>query len=381
MKKAQNTLLAFAYCRKWFIILPGTFFIAGIIMTKLEISRLSKSYTPGKPVLKPLDLTVEGGEMFFLLGPSGCGKSTLLRILAGLIPADSGSIRFNGEEVSSLPPEKRMAAMVFQNYALWPHLTVFENTAFGLRAAGIPSADIKKEVRSALQSVQLAGYDDRKIQSLSGGQQQRVALARALAVRPALLLLDEPLSNLDAGLRDDMRLEIRRIAKERKLTALYVTHDRREALSMADRIAVMNNGIIEQIGTPEELYRRPVSRFAASFLGEANFIPGKIMYRHGRTLTIDTGIALFQTEGDLDKDTEVTIMLRPESLFFTDHADAANSIPVTLEQGVFLGDHREWECRTGTGKLLVKESNPPVRSPGSRLTLAVHPGDINIIMD
>ena len=245
-------------------------------MTSVTITGISKSYQAGVPVLKPIDLTIQAGELFFLLGPSGCGKSTLLRILAGLVEPDGGSIRFNGREITRLPAEKRRAAMVFQNYALWPHLTVFENVAFGLRAEGADNAKIRKEVADALELVQLADCAERKIPSLSGGQQQRVALARALAMRPDLLLLDEPLSNLDARLRDTMRREIRRIAKERELTAIYVTHDRQEALSMADRLAVMHQGILQQVGAPEEVYNLPVNRFVAGFLGDANFIDGTV---------------------------------------------------------------------------------------------------------
>ena len=227
-------------------------------MTKVTISGLCKAYQPEHPILQSLDLTIASGELFFLLGPSGCGKSTLLRILAGLITPDRGTIRFNDTDVTALPPEKRQATMVFQNYALWPHLTVFENVAFGLRVAGADNRTIKREVAAALDLVRLGDCADRRTPSLSGGQQQRVALARALAVNPAVLLLDEPLSNLDARLRDEMRLEIRRITKERGLTAIYVTHDRREALSMADRMAVLEGGRISQMGRPDELYRRPV---------------------------------------------------------------------------------------------------------------------------
>ncbi len=351
-------------------------------MTKVEIDGISKSYSKDKPVLKPLDLTVESGELFFLLGPSGCGKSTLLRILSGLLSPDSGTIRFNGADVSNLPPEKRLAAMVFQNYALWPHLTVYENVAFGLRAAGAKKADIDREVKSALEVVRLADFAQRKVPSLSGGQQQRVALARAIAVNPALLLLDEPLSNLDARLRDEMRLEIRRITKERNLTAIYVTHDRREALSMADRIAVLNEGVLQQIGTPEELYRRPANRFVASFLGDANFLNGKVMDIAGGQLTIDAGHTIFRLPGDgLKAGERVTVMLRPESLSFTETAEVANTLKVTIEHGVYLGDHREWVCKAGDTELMVNESNPPPRDCGKEYTLEVKPENIVLLQD
>jgi iron(III) transport system ATP-binding protein len=243
-------------------------------MATVKINEICKSFVPGKMVLDGLSLEVKQGELFFMLGPSGCGKSTLLRILAGLEKQDSGTIMFDGVEISALPPEKRQAAMMFQNYALWPHLTVFENVAFGLRIMGVRGSELKKQVMDALELVRLADCAKRKIPSLSGGQQQRIALARALAVEPYLLLLDEPLSNLDARLRDTMRNEITNICSRRKQTALYVTHDRQEALSMADRIAVLKDGKIRQQGTPEELYNFPADRFCAEFLGDVNIIPG-----------------------------------------------------------------------------------------------------------
>ena len=230
-------------------------------MAAVDIVGITKSYDGVNKVLNALSLHIDSGERMFLLGPSGCGKSTLLRILAGLTESDGGSVAFDGRDISCLPPEKRHAAMVFQNYALWPHLNVFENVAFGLRSAKVPAKEIVSQVNEVLQLVKLDGYGKRMISSLSGGQQQRVALARALAVRPALLLLDEPLSNLDAKLRDTMRSEIARICAERRQTVLYVTHDRQEALSMADRMAVLQNGRIRQLGTPH-----PSARHAAAGL-------------------------------------------------------------------------------------------------------------------
>ena len=347
-------------------------------MTNVRLEQIAKSYQAGNPVLKPFDLTVNAGELFFLLGPSGCGKSTLLRILAGLLKPDSGKIFFNDTDVTDFPPEKRQAAMVFQSYALWPHLSVFENVAFGLRAAKVSGKVIKEEVTRALEIVQLADLADRKIPSLSGGQQQRVALARALAVRPRVLLLDEPLSNLDARLRDEMRVEIRRIVKERELTALYVTHDRREALSMADRIAVLNRGSLQQIGSPEEVYGKPANRFVATFLGDGNFLDGICKNENG-VLKVATPTGTFQPAdaGNFRDGDPVTILLRPECLRFTE-TTGDNTFLTSLESGIFLGDHREWFCKSGDVALTVNESAAARRDAGE-YRLAVAPDHVVLL--
>ena len=242
-------------------------------MPNIEIRSLGACYQ-GRPILKSVSLEIRAGELFFLIGPSGCGKTTLLRLIAGFLEADHGDILFDGQSLLSLPPHRRETAMVFQSYALWPHRTVAANIAFGLEARGIPSKQISARVEEALQQVQLEGFGPRQIGELSGGQQQRVALARALIVRPRCLLLDEPLSNLDARLRKGVREEIRRICKDHGLTTIYVTHDREEALSLADRLAVMVQGQVLQVGPPDEVYRRPVQRTVAEFLGETNLLPG-----------------------------------------------------------------------------------------------------------
>jgi len=219
---------------------------------------------------------VEDGELFFLLGPSGCGKTTLLRLIAGFIRPNRGRILFGEKVINDVPPNRRNTGMVFQNYALWPHMTVRKNVEYGLRVRRIPTHKRRRRVEEALALVRMSGYGDRYPGELSGGQQQRVAVARVLVVEPEILLLDEPLSNLDAKLRIEMRDEIRRIHEETRITFLYVTHDQKEALSMADRIAVMNEGRIEQIGTPREVYSTPKSRFIATFLGRMNAISGKV---------------------------------------------------------------------------------------------------------
>ena len=343
-------------------------------MTSVTITGISKSYQAGVPVLKPIDLTIQAGELFFLLGPSGCGKSTLLRILAGLVEPDGGSIRFNGREITRLPAEKRRAAMVFQNYALWPHLTVFENVAFGLRAEGADNAKIRKEVADALELVQLADCVERKIPSLSGGQQQRVALARALAMRPDLLLLDEPLSNLDARLRDTMRREIRRIAKERELTAIYVTHDRQEALSMADRLAVMHQGILQQVGAPEEVYNLPVNRFVAGFLGDANFIDGTVT-ENGLFRSHFGEFQLAPTAFRPEAGRKITAAIRPERIRFAARK-GEHTFSAKLTDRTFLGECCEWKFDANGAALEVTESAPPMRRIGDVCELEFDPGHL-----
>ena len=343
-------------------------------MTSVTITGISKSYQAGVPVLKPIDLTIQAGELFFLLGPSGCGKSTLLRILAGLVEPDGGSIRFNGREITRLPAEKRRAAMVFQNYALWPHLTVFEHVAFGLRAEGADNAKIRKEVADALELVQLADCAERKIPSLSGGQQQRVALARALAMRPDLLLLDEPLSNLDARLRDTMRREIRRIAKERELTAIYVTHDRQEALSMADRLAVMHQGILQQVGAPEEVYNLPVNRFVAGFLGDANFIDGTVT-ENGLFRSHFGEFQLAPTAFRPETGRKITAAIRPERIRFAAQK-GAHTFSAKLTDRTFLGECCEWKFDADGLALEVTESAPPMRRIGDVCELEFDPGHL-----
>ncbi len=343
-------------------------------MTSVTITGISKSYQTGVPVLKPIDLTIQAGELLFLLGPSGCGKSTLLRILAGLVEPDGGSIQFNGREISRLPAEKRRAAMVFQNYALWPHLTVFENVAFGLRAEGADNAKIRKEVADALALVQLSDCAERKIPSLSGGQQQRVALARALAVRPDLLLLDEPLSNLDARLRDTMRREIRRIVKERELTAIYVTHDRQEALSMADRLAVMHQGILQQTGAPEEVYNLPANRFVASFLGDANFIDGTVT-EDGLFRSHFGEFRLAGTAFRPEAGQRLTAAIRPERIRFAARK-GEHTFSARLTDRTFLGECCEWKFDADGLALVVTESAPPMRRIGDVCELEFEPGHL-----
>lgn len=250
---------------------------------KIKLSQILKKFDR-QVIVDHIDLEIESGEMFFLLGPSGCGKTTILRLLAGFLEPDGGDIYFGERRMNSVPAHKRNTALVFQNYAIWPHLSVFENVAYGLRVRKTPAAELQKRVREALSKVKMETLAERKPTSLSGGQQQRVALARAIVVNPDLLLFDEPLSNLDAKLRLNMRAEIKRLHSETGITSLYVTHDQEEALSLANRIAVMHRGRIQQIGTPMEIYNHPATAFVASFIGEINlFPPESPLARHLQT--------------------------------------------------------------------------------------------------
>ncbi|OGV33771.1 MAG: hypothetical protein A2020_11635 [Lentisphaerae bacterium GWF2_45_14] len=353
-------------------------------MLKVELRNISKSYTPGKAVLYPLDLTVNPGELFFLLGPSGCGKSTLLRLLAGFISPDTGSILFDGKDITSTAPEKRDAGLVFQNYALWPHMTVFDNVAFGLDTRKIKGEEKKQKVRAALEMVDMQNLGDRRPSSLSGGQQQRVALARAIAFRPKLLLLDEPLSNLDAKLRDSMRNEIRRICKEAGLTAIYVTHDRKEALSMGDRIAVIYDGRIEETGAPWEIYRRPSTRFSAEFMGNANFIPVKIIDVEPDGCLVETSFARMRCAlpaFPVAKGNTCTAMVRPESFNISTAANIPNSFKAVIKTMTFQGETGGWLLAADGCDLSVLELCPPKRETGGELFLSVTPEHIVLLED
>jgi len=245
-------------------------------MISIRIDKLTKRFGT-VTALAGLDLEIAPGELFFLLGPSGCGKTTLLRSLAGFTTPEEGRIFFDAENVTALAPHKRNTGMMFQSYALWPHMNVAENVAFGLHERKIPKREIAVRVAEALRSVRMEAYADRRPQQLSGGQQQRVALARALVIRPRCLLLDEPLSNLDAKLRLEMRTEIRRVCKEFSLTTVYVTHDQKEALSIADRMAILDGGRILQVGSPRQVYKRPTCKLVAGFIGETDFIEGEVL--------------------------------------------------------------------------------------------------------
>ncbi len=325
--------------------------------------------------LDGISLQVKAGELFFLLGASGCGKTTLLRCIAGLETPASGSIHFGERDVTLMPPHKREAAMVFQSYALWPHLTVGQNIAFGLEERKVPMPEIKRRVEEVLEMVQLPGFGDRSIDQMSGGQQQRVSLARALVVKPKCLLLDEPLSNLDAQLRVEMRREIRRIVKENSLTGIYVTHDQEEALAMADRMAVLTRGKIGQIGTPEEIYRTPLTAYVANFIGETNLIPGEaVETRDGFTIVKTpmgpiTGRATDPSWTPTPGET-LRLSIRPEAWRL--HKESGdNAVHGKISERSYLGQRIQYWIETAGGRQQVVEMNPHI----------IHePGEENIIL-
>jgi putative spermidine/putrescine transport system ATP-binding protein len=280
-------------------------------MTDLELINLSKAFGSALAV-DGASFTLGNGEMLAVLGPSGCGKTTTLRMVAGFIAPSTGTVRLKGRDITALPPNRRDMGMVFQNYALFPHLTVFDNVAFGLRARRLPKEDVAKRVQTYLELVGLAKLDHRYPKELSGGQQQRVALARVLALHPQLLLFDEPLSNLDAKLRVQMRGEIRRLQRKSGISAMFVTHDQEEAMVIADRIVVMNQGRVEQIGSPSEIYDHPRTRFVADFIGTTNLLVGRVTDGVFRTLS---GLSLPSEDAhSVASGDELVLLIRPEKI-------------------------------------------------------------------
>lgn len=342
--------------------------------------------------LDQASITIEKGELFFLLGSSGCGKTTLLRCIAGLEEPDSGRIVFGDKDMTQVPTHKREAAMVFQSYALWPHMSVGENIAFGLEERKVDPDEIDERVDEALAMVHLEGYADRRIDQLSGGQQQRVALARALVVKPTCLLLDEPLSNLDAKLRTEMREEIRRIVKENNLTGIYVTHDQEEALSMADRIAILEGGRVVQVGTPEEVYRNPISAHVAGFVGKTNLVEGQVTRLvwddddEHLSVRVDSPAGRF--EGHVTQKNwrpadgeKCLISIRPEAFHPYHGGVPINRINGVVEDRTYLGSTVQYSIR-GDGDQLwdVTEMNPSdMRQAGEPIIISIAPEDVIIL--
>ena len=363
-------------------------------MTNIRLQDVTKVYGAGAAAVTAVDrvsLDIAAGELFFLLGPSGCGKTTLLRIVAGLIVPMAGRVWFGDDDVTDQPVEKRRAPMVFQNYALWPHMTVGRNVEFGPKMHGVARAERARLAETNLARVQMEGFVRRRPNQLSGGQQQRVALARALAAQGRCLLLDEPLSNLDARLRLHMRTELRRLVKATGVTAVYVTHDQTEALSMADRIAVMNDGRIAQVGTPGELYERPATRFVADFLGEANFIDGRLV-AGGPQAVIDTPAGAIRSAhaGELPAGADVTCCVRPERVAIAP-ADAPapdlgpniSTLQATVEDGTYLGNLHQHRCRLASGESwkVTALGGTAALSPGQAVTLRVAADDVVLLTD
>jgi len=358
---------------------------------RVRVENLAKRF--GTVVaLDRVSIEVEPSELFFLIGPSGCGKTTLLRAIAGFVEPDEGRIFFDDRDITEVPPHLRNTTLVFQGYALWPHMTVEQNVEYGLRVRRLPAAERRRRVAEILDVVRLSDLAHRYPDELSGGQQQRVALARAIVVEPDVLLLDEPLSNLDARLRVEMRREIIRIHRQTRITTIYVTHDQKEALSMGQRIAILHEGRIVQVGRPEECYRRPKTRFVAQFLGEANFVEGRIaaVEANGRCL-VETPLGKLEALAN-EKDVarryavgrEITCCFRPESLkpVGSGETETPNRFRARVVSVTYLGESLEYELSAADGKvrlLAVALGNIAPAAEGEEMELAAAPEDIVLL--
>ena len=353
----------------------------------LTLENITKVFPPrGAAVevtaVNDVSLDIEKGELVTLLGPSGCGKTTTLRMIAGFEFPTSGRIILDNQDINQLPPHKREMSMVFQSYAIFPHLNVFENVAYGLNVQRLSKTVIKDRVDKVLGLVHLEGYGDRAPTQLSGGQQQRVALARALIMEPKVLLMDEPLSNLDAKLREEMRTEIRRIQKELNITSVYVTHDQIEAMTLSDRIVVMNQGIIEQIGTPVEIYRFPNSKFVADFIGRANFVPGEAQEKTESNLTVKAlgqVIELSNIKREFNKMQAVTLIIRPEMIRIKKVGELFKGV---IRRAVYLGDVIEYVVEVCGQLITGLETDPYVMElfpEGEQVTVGFAEGCIQVL--
>ena len=350
-------------------------------MGSLSFDRVSKQYGQGAravPVIAGLDARIADGEFVVIVGPSGCGKSTLLRMVAGLEDITAGEIRIDGRVINALEPAQRDIAMVFQNYALYPHMTVFQNMAYGLRIAGLASDEIERRVSHAAQILEISELLARKPRELSGGQRQRVAMGRAIVRKPKVFLFDEPLSNLDARLRAQTRLEIRRLHAALRTTTLFVTHDQVEAMTLAERMIVMNAGAIEQIGTPESVYERPASLFVASFIGS----PPMNLLRDWAALGAATGAATGATWRPVALGTgvqsSVVVGVRPEDVVIVDSPPSASLWPFAVEVIEMLGAERLIHGRVGTESVIVRqEASRPAPCAGQQVSLQISPSKLH----
>ena len=339
----------------------------------IEISHLSKSFG-GKKVLEDINLYVRRGEFITLLGPSGCGKTTLLRQIAGFLQPDEGTIEMDGKDISGIPPHKRELNTVFQRYALFPHLDVYDNIAFGLKLKKVPQDEIDKRVRRVLKLVAMSDDEDRDVDTLSGGQQQRIAIARAIVNQPKILLLDEPLAALDLKMRKDMQIELKEMHRKLGITFIYVTHDQEEALTLSDTVVVMNEGRIQQIGTPVDIYNEPVNAFVADFIGESNILKGRMLR--------DRRVAFIKHEFDcvdegFGESERVDVVVRPEDIYFTDDP-AKCQFRAKVNTCTFKGVHYEMWVDTDTGyELMIQDYDAyPV---GSEVMLYIDPDDIQVM--
>ena len=341
----------------------------------IVVERLVKDFGDVRAV-DDITLEIPAGEFFSMLGPSGCGKTTTLRVIAGFEEPDSGRVLLDGEDVTWVSPKKRNVNMVFQDYALFPHMTVAQNVAFGLKLKRVDRAEINSRVAEMLQVVRLQGYEDRRPAALSGGQRQRVALARALVNRPDALLLDEPLGALDLKLRREMQLELKRIQQSTGTTFVYVTHDQEEALTMSDRIAVMDGGVVQQVDAPKALYERPATSFVADFIGTSNNLSLTNLRRADGLLVMDLGAGMRIVAPDPGNGADCQITVRPEKIRIGDDGDGGSRVPGTVVEQVYLGSLSQTVVEIATGeRLIVHELNDderPIPEPGASVVLSWH---------
>ena len=339
----------------------------------IKIEHLSKSFGD-KKVLDDITLDIRRGEFVTLLGPSGCGKTTLLRMIAGFTTPDAGVILMDGNDISDTPPHKRPLNTVFQRYALFPHLNVYDNIAFGLKLNKIPAEEIDTRVRKVLKMVSMTDYEDRDVTSLSGGQQQRVAIARAIVNRPKVLLLDEPLAALDLKMRKDMQMELKEMHRSLGITFIYVTHDQEEALTLSDTIVVMSEGKIQQIGTPTDIYNEPVNSFVADFIGESNILNGRMI--HDREVEF-IGHTFECVDEGFGEQTEVDVVIRPEDIYIIAQAENAKFTGV-VKSCIFKGVHYEMFVETDKGyELMIQDYN--AFDIGSTVGMFIKPSDIHVM--